>query len=195
MGGTLTANSHDEVLDPVTDPMSMPTSEPPQLLSRQTDDITASSAAATPTTQPPAGPSDNSLAGLEQSVDSPHLEPANVDAARDEVDRALSGSTTDETTPPEPIEALNAQPMGGELHPSEAAASMNFGPNPGPSLNDILGKSTPAPPPPPADPQSQPPASSSPPPDSTASTTDSGAPPPVPPPIPFQFGSTPPPAQ
>jgi hypothetical protein len=54
----------------------------------------------------------NTLLNIEEAVHSPHLQTPNVDLARDEVMKALQDSA--ET--PEPIQALNAQPLGGELH-------------------------------------------------------------------------------
>jgi hypothetical protein len=160
----------------------------------------------------------NSLAELEASVQSPHLAPANLDAARDEVSRALNSTPAAETTHPEAIQALNAQPLGSALHgggdesgpgavapiqstsplgqftppPAQSAGSHDdFGTNPGPTLDDILGPPLPASPPPPAAPSA--PQASGGSPASSPQVADPTAPPPVPPPIPFQFGS--PPAQ
>lgn len=60
------------------------------------------------------------LTDLEASVHSPHLvSPANLDNAREEVSRALTGSQTT----PEPIQALNAQQLGDVLHPSASTKS------------------------------------------------------------------------
>jgi hypothetical protein len=220
MGGTLTANSQQEGLDPTTDPLSLPDSEPPQLLNRKqgTFDTSAPSSlpppptpepplsslptpvtpptptltpppaawtpppdpplpsiapppsassstslsssplpspspSLTPSTPPPPGPSgsgDQTLTDLEKSLGDPHAKEERVDTARDEVNRALL--TDDSGASDEPIQALNAQPMGGSLHADDAAADL-----------------TPEP--------------------KTSQVTDPTAPPPVPPPIPFQFGS------
>jgi hypothetical protein len=197
MGGTLTANSRSEQLDPVTDPFSLPVSELPQMLNRKDGtspqaDKPASSAPpakmkpapttwTSPTppqaqilhTAPAPGSKDTSdltLTDLEKSVGSPHADPAKLDTVRSEVNRALSG-----TDSAEPIEALNAQPLGDDLHPADPV------PPPEPQSptppQPTLPTDPTAPTPPPATPQ----------------TDDSNAPPPVPPPIPFQFGNPPPP--
>ncbi len=187
MGGRLTANSQDEQLDPTTDPLSMPQSEPPAMLSRkgkkpaQTPPSApkpkapskpstpppqppAPAPPAPPTSQPPAGkPDDNAtLSEIEKSVVSPHSATlSELEAARGEVDKALINSAESK----EPIDALNAQPLGDELHGSQPAQAV---------------QSDAKPPVPPAD-------------DSDADNT--GSPPPVPPPIPFQFGNNSPPPQ
>jgi hypothetical protein len=129
MGGSLTANSRPEDLDPVTDPFSVPQSEPSQLMSH-TSPAPAAKPQFTPPPPsftppvptpppplpmpppPPAGP--QTLTQIEQSVHSPHVDAKQLDTARDEVNQALQDSV-DPT--PAPIQALNAQPMGGELHP------------------------------------------------------------------------------
>lgn len=181
MGGTLTANSEAEHLDPVTDPMSLPATDRPQLLGHKenTPDSGPKAAApppapappqpspppeppvaappppAPPAQQPPPGPGGSdkvTLTDLERSVDSPHLTSADLESVRSEVDKALSG--TDQEGP---IKALNAQPLGDDLHPAQ----------------------TPEPPAPPAPANGQ-------------NKDDNDAPPPVPPPIPFQFGNSPP---
>lgn len=77
-------------------------------------------AAAEPST-PPTG---QTLSEIEQSVKSSHTPqpasptgPTDIEAARSEVLRALQDSPQQ----PEPIAALGAQPLGGELHPQPAA--------------------------------------------------------------------------
>ncbi|HVX57291.1 MAG TPA: hypothetical protein VHA37_06160 [Candidatus Saccharimonadales bacterium] len=188
LGGTLTASTQDEHLDPVTDPMSMPKSEAPELLDRGTPDkrsdqtppptgpqhITPPPAGWTPPPSqvppptpftPPANTDNVTLTDLEKSVDSPHLSSENVESARDKVDEALSGSDANE-----PIKALNAQPLGSDLH---------TGPQP------------PVTPTPPAPAPPTPPTPSAPPASSSTNPDDPNAPPPVPPPIPFQFGNPP----
>jgi hypothetical protein len=189
LGGTLTANSESEHLDPVTDPLSLPESEPPQLLERKDSNSSippASAPADTPSTQPPAGPSvtppepsapvpdaknnnDVTLTDLERSVNSPHVDPASLNTMRNEVDKALSS-----TASTDPIEALNAQPLGGDLHPSQNSQPTSLTPD------------VPSVPPPPTPPST--PAASD-----DSKEDDSNDPPPVPPPIPFQFGNSPPP--
>jgi hypothetical protein len=78
--------------------------------------------------------------------------------------------------PPEPIQALNAQPLGDDLHPDPLSSPPPptdlITPTGHPRLDTISALN--------------PGASDSPVPDPTAT-----APPPVPPPIPFQFGEPP----
>lgn len=122
------------------------------------------------------------LSDIEASVDSPHLEPPNaaaagaaldegLAAARDEVTKALSGSQQ----APEPIQALNAQPLGELLHPAEPAPPADpdmlpgFTSDPGAHLEPETPVSSPSSP------------------AGTPQVSDPTAPPPVPPPIPFQF--------
>jgi hypothetical protein len=135
------------------------------------------------------------LSDIESLVHSPHTEPSSadtpvatnedspshLDAARDEVSRALGEANK----VPEPIQALNAQPMGELLHaaPPESASPTD---QPGPGyvapVADILM---------PAAPQEEPlhtdPMTVIPP--SAEIVDDPNAPPKVPPPIPFQFGT------
>lgn len=151
MGGTLTANSTQQGLEPSTDPLSLPTAEPPQLLDRKPND-------------------DRTLSELERSVGSPHLKAENVDEARSEVSQALTDAVAPAPTP-EPIQALNAQPFGGDLHPNPTTPSPTSSdpiiPTGHPRVDNI-------------------PAFNSTPTDSPV--PDPTSPPPVPPPIPFQFG-------
>ena len=141
LGGTLTANStpDDEVLEPSSDPLSQPavsTTEQP-LLDRNSEpastEPTTEQVAPQPAPpswmppqpwmNPPAGnnayaPQPNeTLADIEKEVDSPHLQqgstdtgttPPDLDSARDEVLKAIDSTPAPN---PEPIEALNAQPM------------------------------------------------------------------------------------
>jgi hypothetical protein len=203
MGGTLTANSQQEGLDPATDPFGLPTEEPPQLLDRKenklpestplattetsiTEPAQSTSATVTPgftppppswvppstdqanpaasqsSTSQPSDADDRTIIALESSVASPHVvnsplteleksvgsshvtEAENLGVARDEVSRALADPTSTASSPPEPIQALNAQSLGDDLHPDNTDSQV----------------------------------------------TDLKAPPPVPPPIPFQFGNS-----
>jgi len=183
LGGTLTANSQQEGLDPTTDPMSMPTTEPPQLLDHNklgtptspgsplpepvtpvmTPPPPSWTVPPTPITgspsaipsPPPDAPSNQTLSELEHSVGDPHAVAETVDSARDEVNKALLNGDA----PDEPIEALNAQPLGGSLHTDNNSG----GTQPDPTVV-------------------------------VSPTIDPNAPPPVPPPIPFQFGDTTPPS-
>jgi nanoRNase/pAp phosphatase (c-di-AMP/oligoRNAs hydrolase) len=198
MGGTLTANSTQEGLDPSTDPLSLPTAEPPQLLDRKPDNFGGQPPAGSPDFPPPSPPSltdlpalsssppsnpppsqaddDNlTLTELEESVDSPHVKSEDLGEARDEVSQALTGAAAP-PVPPEPIQALNAQPLGDDLHPDPLSSPPPptdlITPTGHPRLDTISALN--------------PGASDSPVPDPTAT-----APPPVPPPIPFQFGEPP----
>jgi hypothetical protein len=226
MGGTLTANAQEPALDPVTDPLSLPSNEPPQLLQRSSNDSIAKppepveppqpaadtqpqptppaqsqpeplitgltppppawvppnaepAPPASPDTTPAPEPStepagDHTLTELEASVNSPHLDSTGLDAARDEVNRALSDTAG--TTPQPPIQALNAQPLGDNLN-ADAPAEQPAEPSTTPSLTDQIPGLNPI--------ISTPQAS----PDDTKEVKDPNAPPPVPPPIPFQFGT------
>lgn len=208
LSGTLSANTEPEGLDPVTDPMSLPSAEPP-MLNRPPDAPTPPSPpapspapAVTPVQEPappspsaapalpeapsaPAVSSDQPLPGqsispttaadnnqpqtlseIEQSVHSPH-----IDTARDQVNQALN--TGPDTSTPRPIAALNAQPLGDDLHPPTQPPLPTVTPTNEPVLP--LG-------PPPAessDTNPQPPPQ----------VNDSNAPPQVPPPFPVQFGA------
>lgn len=213
LGGTLSANTQPEGLDPVTDPMSLPNSEDKQLLDHSnsasaqssqpaqapTTDFTppppswnppantANNSSSAPTTATPSTLSDRdseTLSEIEKSVNSPHANaaaPAQLDDARDEVSRALSGSDAGATQPP--IQALNARPLGDDLRPSP--------PQP-PSASTPTDNTTVLPlgPTPPESSITNP--SAQPAPDSLSPSpqvSDPTAPPPVPPPIPFQFGT------
>jgi len=140
---------------------------------------------------------DNSdtLAEIEQAVHSPHLS-SDLNTARDEVMKALSDSAAGA---PEPIQALNAQPLGDALR--EPLDFDQLTP-PSPAFTDALQLAIPTVPPAvtPSDQPltgfgdvSVPPAQTTEP--SGSSVIDPTAPPPVPPPIPFNFGTPPTPPQ
>ncbi len=218
LGGTLTANSEPEGLDPSVDPLTLSSEPQPTILSRDSKQTVAPAGMTPPpdnwTPPAPAAPlpvpdlpsapeppvvqdfdaGDKTLTELEASVGSPHLSSPDLGGARDEVSRALSGDSS-ATTAPEPIAALNAQPLGDSLHASDAPAPENSDPAfIGPMLEDILGPQKPADPPAPAPPAPAPAASPAPaqppadPPADQPQVIDPNAPPPVPPPIPFKFG-------
>jgi hypothetical protein len=95
----------------------------------------------TPSTTPPVDTQKEdaeTLSDIEQAVGSAHIKSETVDAARDEVKRAYSDPSvnSDESLPA--IDALNAQQLGGELHPNATTSS----PQPSPASD-----STTAPPP------------------------------------------------
>jgi hypothetical protein len=265
MGGTLTANSQPEMLDPSTDPFTVPNSEPPQLLNRTPEPpagltpppadwmgaptpdqlippppppvLTSPSLAPDPALMPPTPPLDDvsdpapdptlgpeapspeSLSDLEERVkkseeqagNDAEDEAADLDDARDEVDRALS--TAEATIPPKPIEALNAQPLVENIHDQPTAPlpyntvtfpSDSPGPEsavPAPDAGQIPINSVPAIPSPESNNALPTELTTVPAPSPVAApllndipqVSDPTAPPPVPPPIPFQFGNPNPP--
>jgi nanoRNase/pAp phosphatase (c-di-AMP/oligoRNAs hydrolase) len=162
-----------------------------------------------PNAMPAVAFSDSStqtLSDLEAAVRS---QPETLDAARDEVSRALNADTAQ---PLPPVEALNAQPMMENLNQAPAPAPSSALPAPEPSTTfaDSIQQSIPSLPLPPAvtpfvDSAAMPfdPASFgiSSVPGSTVpgmpvpQVIDPYAAPPVPPPIPFNFGTPPPPPQ
>ncbi|HET7060416.1 MAG TPA: hypothetical protein VFH99_03850 [Candidatus Saccharimonadales bacterium] len=170
MGGSLTANSVPEGLDPITDPMSMPQNDTSQLLSRQSPPAQAPAPFSPPPpsfspppapvfTPPPAQPPEvpapqgpQTLTEIEKSVHSPHADAKQLDTARDEVNQALKDSV-DPT--PAPIQALNAQQLGEKLHPdgspppiqSSTAPVLPLG-APSPESSDTTPQKAPPVPPP-----------------------------------------------
>ena len=131
-----------------------------------------------PASEPATG--NKTLTELEQAVGSEHVAEtteAGVDAARDEVSRALNSSVE---TAPQAIQALNAQPFGDSLH-GMAATTPGASAAASPSL-------PPAPPQTPSAPSAGLPTFDPTPTPLTAADA-TASPPPVPPPIPFQFGS------
>ena len=95
-----------------------------------------------------------------------------LDDARDQVLQAINS----QTLPPEPVQALGAQPLGDPLRQPDTFSSV---------LNQVI---------PPAPGMPGPLTLPVPPPE-TNTVNDPTAPPPVPPPIPFNFGTPPPPPQ
>ncbi len=90
--------------------------------------------------------SDETLTDLEESVHSPHVAAeANLEDARDQVNQALNSVPS---STPEPIQALNAQPLGDILHNTEPTI-------PPPEVND---PNAPPPVPPPIPFQFRPPS-------------------------------------
>lgn len=147
---------------------------------------------------PPAAPEspeiNETLSDIEQAVQNAHAGADGLDAARDEVSRAITAAGPGA---PEPITALNAQPLDlNNLNdvatppqpvsvPASQPATDPLRPPPAPAADPFAPPSAPLPPPPPTDmpvPQTPAPA------DGQAQVNDPTAPPPVPPPIPFQFG-------
>ena len=167
LGGALTANTQEEKLDPTSDPLSLPATDRPQLLDHKPSTVPptawtpppsnwtppiAPAPPPPPPTPPPAEP-DKTLTDLEKSVDSPHTQAESVDTARDQVDAALRAVSSDNAAADEPIQALNAQPLGGELHIDENGTPSTAAPDdskPQPQVNDPTAP-PPVPPPIPFD--------------------------------------------
>lgn len=128
-GEALTANTQPEPDDPASDELTLPPTQEP-LLQHNASVLPPSAPApsapfqpAPASWQPPAGSAepDETLAEIEQAVDSPHLQteaqgaPATqVDDARSAVEAALNSAAAP-ANPLEPITALNAQPLGPDL--------------------------------------------------------------------------------
>jgi len=136
----------------------------------------------------PETTSTETLAELEAEVQSAHQsappsDPSvDLDAARSEVDKALFNSP--DPAPPVPIQALNAQPLGDNLHSAQPdAGAVDSAPPIAPPVPTFVPENYSEPTPPAAPAPSSPDANTSGP-----TVTDSTSPPPVPPPIPFQFG-------
>lgn len=198
MGGKLTANTEPENLDPSTDPLSMLNADDHPILSHKNDapaeeaeqpqpevvapevDLPVAPEMTPPPADwmPPASDPSQTLADLEASVRS---QEDVAEEARDEVSKALNGAVPS----PEPIVALNAQPLGGELHahdnippmeqpivdadPTAVPESKHVEEHP--EIEGLQLNTDPGPAP------------------SQQEATDPNAPPSVPPPIPFQFGT------
>lgn len=149
LGGTLTANSGQEELEPAVNPLNVPATEPPLLDRKPATGSTAPPSATPPAAPltagpPPAGPlpaagppptpnqlsyrDDMSLTDIEAAVNSPHLKAEKeeiVNEARDEVDQAFMGAP--DAPEPRPAKDLNAQPLGGDLHPDQPDQAANLG--------------------------------------------------------------------
>lgn len=134
-GSALTANTKAEGLDESTEELTLPQTDVP-MLSHDHTTAPSSPVGDSQPTQPAYTPLEDTikdeidstqetLADIEKDVDSPHIHPeeskpseptvsgaSNVDSARNAVEAALSGVED----APDPIAALNAQPLGPELH-------------------------------------------------------------------------------
>ncbi len=170
LGGTLTANSRPEdmMLSPSTDPMSAPSNDGQQILNRNDTAQPNFGPAPSNWTPPnPQIPTDGTLTDLEAAVNSPHLQQSDMEAARNEISSAVGDGPIENN----PVQALNAQPMGDNLHQQMPQQQAQPTANPfdaaPPAMPGDLNQASPQP-------QQQNPA-------------DPMSPPPVPPPIPFQF--------
>lgn len=179
LGGTLTANSTPEHLDPSTDPLGVDATKGPLL---------SHTSAAEPI-KPPMPESDtlttppSSLSELEKAVDSPHVGwsqpaapmPDGLNAARDAVSQAVQGTVPHIL---EPVQSLNAHPI--DLvpplpQPTLPGQATSGGKMVDPSLPSTPSQIFPA--------NLVPPKPGLPPDDTAASVSSPTAPPPVPPPM------------
>lgn len=169
LGGALTANSEQEKLDPTSDPLSLPQTDKPELMDHKPSTLPpatppadlgfkpAPAPAPLPPQPEPAEPN-KTLTDLEKAVASPHSQvqdqAESVDTARTEVDQALRSAAADSTAPDDPIQALNAQPLGSNLHIDENGIPSNSAPDatepPAPQVSDPTAP-PPVPPPIPFD--------------------------------------------
>ncbi len=213
LGGTFTANSQPEALDPSTDPLGasapqgpllshVPYSPQPVTNGQSADTYLAAEPASVTPPAPlpvPKPPSTSTLSDLEKVVDSPHLtQTVNVpevppqtdqtlNTARDAVTQAVS-STSPQIL--EPVKSLNAYPMDLSVPsmPSTSTPSLggiaNSSTMTNPSLPNSPALSGFAAAPQPDLPSNLVPPAPGLPTDSTAgSVSDPTAPPPVPPPL------------
>lgn len=120
-------HNNDTVVDAMADsdaatpseqpPAWVPPAAAPLDLNTDADPPTSTSDDTASDTDDAADAGDHTLTELEESVNSPHVDSMPLDAARDEVDKALNNPTLSDVPTPPPIDALNAQPLGEELHP------------------------------------------------------------------------------
>ena len=107
------------------EPFILPPSPPPPPTLSQTLPVNSPS----PFSNGPPEITNQTIEKIEETVHSPHLqEPtgnADIDTARHEVRQALDSGTQ----PIEPLTALNASPLGSELHSPQEQASSSLPPN------------------------------------------------------------------
>lgn len=140
----ITANTQEESYGPAAEALEQPAAVTP-ILSHNEHVLANDPAIAQPTVAAPlnpvaapasmftpptvaTNPTTKTLAEIEQEVNSPHLHtndvvtptattaPSHLDGARDAVDAAFRVAAVPSAYVPEPIAALNAQPLGPELH-------------------------------------------------------------------------------
>lgn len=199
MGGTLTASAHKQGPEPSSDPLSAGSQTTPTTLDHNKTDVGAASPGPLPKKAPTVNPPSQTLSALEEQMDSPHVkairrpsqtnstdtspgkpadepQPANpvntpatgIDDARKAVEQAAQSSLDQ---PTDPLQALNAQPLGADLHPDTGQAeggsltqqnSQTTPPMPGAQstpLSDSGSQNQPPNPPPPVPPPMMPPNS------------------------------------
>jgi len=141
----LSANTEEERESPATEQLEQPSSQtpilshnehvltsqpafvPPELPSDAPDEVDSPAETETPAFVPQEQ-GQKTLAEIEQEVDSPHLHADDVPPAPDFVDSARAAvdaahQTNAPAYVPEPITALNAQPLGDALHDDSAEVS------------------------------------------------------------------------
>ncbi|HSW85192.1 MAG TPA: hypothetical protein VLF79_01075 [Candidatus Saccharimonadales bacterium] len=158
LSSIMTANSQADGLDPSSDPLSLPSATPPTILSH--DSHPSSEAPGTPSLRPGPGTLDNSLKSevdSKQSADKtgertlseleaavgrgePKPQGDDLSTVRGEIkDAIVAGNNA--TSTDKPIAALNAQPLGDNLHDKSA--------EPGPLATPLSVENAPPPVPPP----------------------------------------------
>jgi nanoRNase/pAp phosphatase (c-di-AMP/oligoRNAs hydrolase) len=188
--------NRDNVPAPAREPFTAPEPQAPVVEETPVvSDVQPEAPAPTPAMTPPPAdwtppapeastPEDHSTQTLDELEFSVRSQEESTDNARDEVDKALN----DVSPPPAPIAALNAQDLGGDLHP-EASSAPNIAPMDQPLVDGdptaLLTSTFTGPP------TNQGGLSLNSDPNAPASpdVVDPNAPPSVPPPIPFQFGT------
>lgn len=141
LGGALSSNTRAAGLEPSSDALSLPPVQDGPLLKHGAAGVIEQA-------------KDESLADLEQSVGSPHANGHAIDTAR----QAVSDIPTAER--PEPIAALNAQPLGLDLHRGEGTdlPPQLIGPDKGLPPDETASAGPPKGPPPPVPPPMVPPS-------------------------------------
>ena len=214
LGGTLTANSEPERLDPGNNILGMPTEPQPALLNRPTaarnepllTGFTPPPPAWVPATQD-AGNQFNNAEPVAETVTEPvvvitpevvpvpeqpktlaEIEQAVHAAEGEHLDNArdeVERALNSQPGAPERVQALGAHPLGEPLHPTDTAAAMAPLAGPAPAFADMLQQVIPAAP----AGATMPVPPAEPAPAAQPTVTDPNSPPPVPPPIPFNFGA------
>ena len=215
LGGTLTANSEPERLDPSNNILGMPTEPQPALLNRPTaarnepllTGFTPPPHAWVPATQDAGNQFNNSepvpaTAPELETVTAPEVVPiperpktlAEIEQAVHAAEGEHLDNARDEVEralnsqpgAPERVQALGAHPLGEPLHPTDTvAAAMAPLAGPAPAFADMLQQVIPAAP----AGTTMPVPPTEPAPAAQPTVTDPNSPPPVPPPIPFNFGA------
>lgn len=162
----LTTPSPEPAAPAVPAPPPQPVTPPPPAKPAPMPAPTPKPSAPEPSSPPSPSPTSDkkeTLSQLEKSVNSSHMDKDQLETARDEVSQALQDSVS--PTPP-PIQALNAQPLGGSIHEDKpkptiqpsSSSVLPFDNTPEPSESeqtDSLDRPSGAPPvPPPFTPQS-----------------------------------------